>query len=352
MSWLKVVQLFNQNLGDAKQFNLYTDLCYDGRVVDLQNDPETALTMPYQIGTSASAIEKSTDASSGSDKTPPGRLAEHNTKDQVVADSYYMSYLAFLTKGLRAELPTVKALHDNAVADRNQEPILTGTPQYKLGNGGLGTLKVTDGTKQNDLVFAGDLSGNDIGHRRPALPRPQGPAPASLQYYSHNFTNGVNQVQIDGQGTVANFKTALATIKTALAADKGNQLVNIFMKGHGSKVTKNVQPKPAPIPATPMQGEQVVPPPPGLGPEIFNISMDSDLWNDLKQGVTANDPTLERGKSPEFILSVSEADTPLPFTVSIAGLSLGQFMFPTTTMRRRNAGGSHQRFLPLHAHHQ
>ena len=101
MSWLKVIQLFNQNLGDAKQFNLYTDLCYDGRVVDLQNDPKTALTMPYQIGTSASAIEKSTDASSGSDKTPPGRLAKHDTKDQVVADSYYMSYLAYLTKGLR-----------------------------------------------------------------------------------------------------------------------------------------------------------------------------------------------------------------------------------------------------------
>jgi hypothetical protein len=317
-SWAKVVQDLNTYLSDAQQVNIYNSLCRSGLLIEAAQRPKTGLKMPWVIGTAVDSTQLATGVT-GKDENPPGRLKGSDGE-------FYGSYTAYLTKYLQsAPTSTVKQLHDKAAADVKADPELKpDSPQYaKTGNDGM---TLYGGTKSSHaLVFAGSLTdirdteetpADDMTSALKAIKQLN-----SVQYYVHNFTKGGN---IDGPGTSTNWTTALKNLQTQVQANKGQEVVDLFLLGHSFSSQANATPAPNAIPDAGRQGIVIVNAGNGI-PFKLDIAMTAEFWRELAQDVTGHDPSLIRGAQPEFFLGVSESSMAGSFSVAIDGLSVGTF---------------------------
>lgn len=310
--WSQIVKLVNDKLDDAQQVNIFVDSCYDGALIDAAKDADNGLNMPFVIGTSNTALKKSTDGTSnGKDKKPPGRMKAGD-------NLYYFSYKAYLTKKMQAGTSTIKQLHDAAAADVTADKGLKQTSQYFKSDNANDGLNIDAGTKsKHALVFAANM--DDLWARPPRAQHKavRGLGFNSVEFYYHNYIeqNLPEGGKISGTGSFDNFKKAIMDLETAVDANKKEETVSIFLNGHGYRETKNVKKKAAAIPEQPKQGTRV------QGSELssldLDIDMDSEFWADLKEDVLVDTPSLVRSREASFFLAASELDLSQPMTVSI-----------------------------------
>src|SRR5438552_7046987 len=121
-------------------------------------DASAGLTMPNVISTATNVGEDTTDGWGEANKNPPGRLPKHDSDDDVVADSFYFSYTAYLTKKVRGGAPTVQQLHDAIAADVAADGNVGGTPQITSGKGGDPAQKIDAGSSSLAMIFAGNMA--------------------------------------------------------------------------------------------------------------------------------------------------------------------------------------------------
>jgi len=322
ISWTKMVALFNQYLSNAKQLNVFAGTCHSG---GLANAAGGLKTVPYVVSTATKVDQTTPDGWRNTDQNPPGLLPKHDSDDDVVADSFYKSYTAFFTKQLRTGASTVQQINDLIVNNMAAAGV-KGTPQLVSGNGGTAAAKINAGASSLAMEFVGNNDGLNSGiPDQPYLAL--NPLVNTLSYYRYNRdAQTYGKITVNGDGSYNSFTTGLTNLQTAINANKGNVATNILLDGHGYVTEKNVTPKPAPIPATPKQGEEIAPPAPGI-PFSLDIGMDPGFWSDLQEGVTQNTPGLFRADQPDFFLSVSEGSVTGPIGISIDGISLGSYSF-------------------------
>ncbi|HWX22257.1 MAG TPA: hypothetical protein VN578_20340 [Candidatus Binatia bacterium] len=332
VAWEKMVKLFNDNLANAKQFNLYADTCYSGRVIDLQGAAKSKLSMAFVIGTASKTSQIMEQGWCSKDKDP-GRLPKLDTNGDPVNNRYYYSYTAYVAKKLRAAaaVPGVKALHDAATGDVKADKDLSQEPQFLSGNGADETWKLNSGGQNYGLVFGGSLRRLYPDLLDQTYLAMLDLKLTSLKFYASDLAaKTYNKVVISGSGTVANFEAALGEIKNAMKDRANTDEVTLMLLAHGAKVEANALSRLDAVPGTPKQGVLMAQGTNGQ-PFTLDIPMDADAWTALKQGVVQDDPTLASGAPPSFFLAVSAASLSSPFMVTVGGYPLGLFSLPSNS---------------------
>jgi len=333
LSYLELVKLLNDNLGDAQQVNIYNNTCHGGALLTQSGQ----LTMPYFVGVGEKDPRKCIwFGDSTKDQIPPGRL----TISGGYSDNYFYSFADYVTKRLQWTDPiaTVEALFDVAAASVEADPDLAKhgqKPGSTSGNKADLNLAINGGAKSNHaLIFDGyrkdfyDEPGLELYR---ALVNAnygfkQG-AGNSLSFYFNNFVEqDYEGTHIDGSGTLEHFKAAMQNLQTLVKKNPNQELVNIFFDGHGYE-------KAAAAPRQPGLGDQ---PKDGYlvsgGTQgCLTFPTDSSFWHDLKIGIVPNDEDLIRVDSPAFVLDVSEASISHPVTIMINNLLLGEFNLSSTS---------------------
>ena len=207
-------------------------------------------------------------------------------------------------------------------------------PTSTSGNNADPKKNINGGSKSNHaLIFDGDRAGlaqepGLEGYRALADPKYgfQGSG-NSLQFYKNNSAaQDYEGTHIDGPGTLENLKKALDKLKTLVGNNPGNELVNIFINGHGYEQAALAPHQPG-LNGVPKDGYLVQ----GGTPTQFNVPTDTAFWAELKIDITNDDRHWLRIQLPSFVLDVSESSLRAPIAIAVAGIPLGYFNMPSTS---------------------
>lgn len=321
--WPKILNQVKLNLGKAKQVNWSIDACFSGQAIAQTDTGGFDLGVPTAISTASEATKVMYYNWVSKDNDPAQRLKVDN--------SYLYSWSDYATLRLRDNnpVPTVKDVFDSVKAKlaTEQSSLKFQKPQFALRGGASETLKIQgDGTKTRTVIFGGDTNGMNINSQKQMYNAYKAYAPDSIVQYRNNYVKQDTNPPFEGEGTWANFKSALGTLKTQLDAGEANkQVVNLHNVGHGTKFALNdgkLDGRNTPQGV----GDGYLITGSAAGPDSLDIPMSADMWTFLKVGLLPNDEGLWRVQLPEFHLAYSAQNAPGPFGVSISGLSLGTFM--------------------------
>lgn len=207
-------------------------------------------------------------------------------------------------------------------------------PGSTSGNEAKPDLAINGGAKSNHVLI---FDGWHITETEPALELYRTLAKAkygfiqnagnSLQFYFDlNKKGKLGGTIVDGPGILANLKAALQNLKTQVAKNPKQELVNIFFDGDGYGEAAAAPRQPG-LEGIPKDGYLVE----GRNCGCLVVPTDLSFWHDLKVGIDANDEGLFRARSPEFVLYVSEASTNSPVGLAINNLPLGYFSMQSTS---------------------
>jgi hypothetical protein len=329
--WVKVLTVMKDNLGRTKQLNYFVDACYAGQAIE-QSNPTGGIDLgiPYTMSVATPKDRLMRFGWNSDDVQPPGRLK--------IGDRYYYSFNDYLTKRLqnKTPVPTVKNLFDAAKADVIAEPKIPEgrTPQFVKRGAGDDGLKIKgDANKSRALVFGADMNEMYFDPHDESYRALNAYTFDSIVMYRHSVAQDLNRnPPIQGKGTWANFKTAMADLKAQMAnGNDKTEMVNVFHVGHGYRSTIDDGKPPGLLIAGSARG-RVLAGRASLSSISLTIPMDPDYWSTLKAGLLSappSDSALTRIEPARFFVAYSRHHSSQSLNVSIAGRPLGSFALPS-----------------------
>jgi hypothetical protein len=336
LSYLELVKLLNEYLKDAQQVNIYTDLCHGGALLTQAKE----LKMPYFVAVGEKDAANCTVGGTGSltDQKPPGRLKVKVDKDTTL---YFYSFADYVTATLKdadaKQIPTAKSLFESAYKDVKEDPQTKGeTPDSTSGNDAKTDLAINGGAESNHaLIFDGDFKDFNaasalelyrvLANKKYGFKQKDGNNSLQFYYYFWEPKKDYEGTNIDGMGTLANFKVALQNLQKRVQKNPKKELVNIFFTGHGYQ-TAAAAPRQPGLDGMPKDGFLV------MGrTTALDVPTDASFWHDLKVGLLPNDENLVRVHPAALVLYVSEASMSQPVAIAINDLPLGYFYLSSTS---------------------
>ena len=331
ISYEALVQLLNHYLENAQQVNIFVDACHSGGFISQAEH----LNMPYFLTTSQTKPEACAVAgSSTTDVVPPGRLTISKVGK---TDRYYFGFAEYWTKELKnaVEVPTPESLFITSTDDvKKDKSMKSEKPTSTSGNNADPLKNINGGSRSNHaLIFDGDRGGLAL---EPGLELYRALADPkygfknngnSLAFYkTDSRAQDFEGTHIDGPGTLENLRKALDDLKTLVDAHQGEELVNIFINGHGYEEAALAPQQPG-LDGIPKDGFLVQ----GGTAVQFDLPTDSEFWSELKIGLSRDDRKVVRVHLPSFLLDLSEASLRAPIAIAIDGMPLGYFTVPSTS---------------------
>ncbi len=322
-SHTKMMKLMSDNLGDAKQVNIFGLWCASGGLIKAAE--ANAPSFKYAIG-AASAFDSTT--ATVTSKKNNSEL----TRLQTGPQEFQAGFTAFAASEAALNWNRSKTFNDlfnRTSFDFDTDPSLDGEPNRgkhpkKISDGASGNAALDGGADGNHLVqFFGDVDTASDERASTALYDALSSTtrmnPKTKKYYFDVKDAGG---KFSGAGSKVNFTAAMTDLKTELAKNAGKETVNLFLGGHGfyQTVSKDLEANAGPL--TPRGGKMM-----GPGRTTVDVEMGAVEWSFLTAPPTATeeDPRNARYLPPEVFITMSEGVVVDPIGVWINDLFLGEF---------------------------
>lgn len=322
-SHTKMMQVMSDNLGDAKQVNIFGLWCASGGLIKAAE--ANAPSFKYAIG-AASEFNSTTGT------IILKKNNDDNTRLQTGPQEFQAGFTAFSAVSATFNWKNSDTFNDfmtQVSFAYDTDPKLDGEPNRgkhprKVSAGASGNAALNGGADGNHLVqFFGDIDSAADERASTALYDALSSAttlnPKTKKYYFDTKDAGG---KFNGGGSKGNFTKSMTDLKTELAKNAGKETVNLFVGGHGfyQTVSKDLEANAGPL--TPRGGKMM-----GPGRTTLDIEMGEVEWSFLTAPTVATeeDPRNIRFAPPEVFITMSEGVVVDPIGVWINDLYLGDF---------------------------
>ena len=322
-SHTKMMKVMSDNLGDAKQVNIFGLWCASGGLIKAAE--ATAPSFKYAIG-AASPFDGYTES------LVTKKQSDNNGRLETGTNEFQGGFTAFSAVASRFNWEKSSTFNDffnNVSFAYDTDPKLSdsanrGKHPKKISEGANGNAALNGGADGNHLVqFFGDVDQSTDERASTALYDSLTNAtrlnPKTKKYYFDTKDAGG---KFTGAGSKGNFTTSMTDLKTELAKNAGKETVNLFVGGHGfyQTVSKDLEANAGPL--TPRGGKMM-----GPGRTTLDVEMGEVEWSFLTAPTVATeeDPRNIRFAPPEVFITMSEGVMVDPIGVWINDLYLGDF---------------------------
>lgn len=326
----RIMKALSDNLGDAKQVNIFAFWCNSGGLIDAAKANAPGFKFAIAAATTRDQItQRRIDEENNAGGTRPSFILNNTPPFYYIAD-----YEGFAGQAVSAKwdnVNTFKKLVDFTSNAYDTDPLMAKAPDK-----GSHPRLVSEGAEEN-AALNGGADGNhllgfygDVSERGPvslidfisrnfygSLKFRTEPKTSALYVGTKDAGNG-----FAGEGSKANFLAGLTNLKTELAKNKGKETVNLLLGGHGfyQTVSKDLQANAAPL--QPRNGRVFNP-----GASVVDFDMGALEWAYLTAPSTPDgltDANL-RQAPPEVFVTISEGSIDQPVGLWLNDLFLGEF---------------------------
>lgn len=322
-SHTKMMKVMSDNLGDAKQVNIFGLWCASGGLIKAAE--ATAPSFKYAIG-AACEFDDTTESLVDTKQSPTNaRLMSGDREFLGGFTAFSASSATFnwdnsntfnkLFNNVSTAYDTDPKLKNNSDVGKHPKMISMGADGDAALNGGAGGNHLVQFFGATD-DGADERSSNVLYQTLSSATRLN---PKTKKYYYDAKDAAGN---VTGSGTKGNFVTAMTDLKTELAKNAGKETVNVFLGGHGFYQTVSKDKEANAGPLTPRGGKMM-----GPGRTTLDVEMGSVEWSFLTAPTVATeeDPRNTRYLPPEVFITMSEGVVVDPIGVWINDLYLGDF---------------------------